>query len=90
MAPENRRRAPRPRDPGGRRSIRLRVRGRTYRAVLTPDWKVGGYWVRVPELPGCLTEGNTLAEAKRMAADAITLWLKSATPAADRVTRRHS
>ena len=77
MAPENRRRAPRPRNPGGRRSIRLCIGGRTYRAVLTPDRKAGGYWVRVPELPGCLTEGDTLAEAKCMAREAITLWLES-------------
>jgi predicted RNase H-like HicB family nuclease len=57
---------------------------------LTPDRNAGGYWVKVPKLPGCLTEGDTLAEARRMAVDAITLWLKSATPAADRLTRRGS
>jgi len=78
------------RTPGRRRSIRLRIGGRTYRAVLTPDRNTGGYWVKVPKLPGCLTEGDTLAEARRMAVDAISLWLKSATPAADRLTRRGS
>ncbi len=88
MAPEHQRRTPRSRSSGGRRSIRLRIRGRIYRAVLTPDRRAGGYWVRVPELPGCLTEGDTLAEARRMAVDAITLWLESATPAADWLTRR--
>ena len=71
------------RSPGGRRSVGLRVGGRTYRAVLTPDREAGGYWVNVPELPGCLTEGDTIAEARRMTVDAITLWLKSATPTAD-------
>ena len=90
MAPEHRRRAPRSRSPDGRRSIRLRSGGRTCRAVLTPDRKAGGYWVRVPELPGCLTEGDTLVEARRMAVDAITLWLESVTPAAGRLTRRGS
>jgi hypothetical protein len=29
----------------------------------------------VPQLPGCLTEGDTLVEAKRMAREAIALWL---------------
>ncbi len=58
-----------------RRVIGLRVGGRVYRTVFTPDRKAGGYWVRVPELPGCLTEGDTLVEAKRMARDAIALWL---------------
>jgi predicted RNase H-like HicB family nuclease len=55
--------------------VGLRVRGRAYRAVLTPDRKVGGYTVRVSSLPGCLTEGDTLVEAKRMAREAIALWL---------------
>lgn len=90
MASESRRKAPRPRSPGGRRSLKLRIMGRTYRAVLTPDRKAGGYWVRVPELPGCLTEGDTLSEARRMAVDAITLWLESASPAAGTLARRHS
>jgi predicted RNase H-like HicB family nuclease len=64
----------------GRRVVGLRVRGRVYRAVLTPDLKVGGYTGRVPELPGCVTEGDTLAEAKRMAREAIGLWLASMKP----------
>ena len=59
----------------GRRVVGLRVRGRIYRAVLRSDLKVGGYTVRVPALSGCLTEGDTLAEAKRMTKEAIELWL---------------
>ncbi len=58
-----------------RRVLRLRVGGRIYRTVFTPDRKAGGYWVSVPDLPGCLTEGDTLKEAKRMARDAVALWL---------------
>ena len=69
-----RERAPRKARPG-RRAVGLRVRGRIYRAVLTPDLKVGGYTVRVLGLPGCVTEGNTLAEAKQMAREAVGLWL---------------
>jgi predicted RNase H-like HicB family nuclease len=61
--------------PSARRVVGLRVQGRVHRAVLTPDRKVGGYTVRVPELPGCVTEGDTLEEAKRMAREAIALWL---------------
>jgi predicted RNase H-like HicB family nuclease len=55
--------------------VTVRVHGRAYRVILTPDLAVGGYTVEVPALPGCLTEGDTLAEAKRMARDAIGLWL---------------
>ncbi len=57
------------------REATVRVRGRAYKAVLTPDLEVGGYTVEVPELPGCRTEGDDLAEAKRMAKDAIEAWL---------------
>lgn len=59
----------------GRRVVGLRVRGRIYRALLTPDLKVGGYTVRVPELPGCFSGGDTLAEVKRMTEEAIEAWL---------------
>ena len=58
-----------------RRVLALRVGGRAFRTVFTPDRKAGGCWVSVPDLPGCLTEGDTLEEAKRMARDAIALWL---------------
>lgn len=72
----------------GRRIVGLRVRGRVYRAALTPDLKVGGYTVRVLGLPGCLTEGDTLAEAKRMAREAIEGWLSVAEPARARSRAR--
>lgn len=35
----------------------------------------GGYTVTVPALPGLVTEGRTLEEAKAMARDAITCYL---------------
>jgi predicted RNase H-like HicB family nuclease len=37
----------------------------------------GGYTVLVPTLPGCITYGETLEEAKEMAVDAISLYLQS-------------
>jgi len=64
----------------GRRVVGLRVRGRVYRAMLASDIKVGGYTVRVLALPGCITEGDTLVEAKRMTKEAIELWLSVAKP----------
>jgi DNA-binding transcriptional MerR regulator len=63
------------------RDIAVRVRGKAYRAVFTPDLEVGGYTVEVPELPGCITEGDDLAEARRMAREAIEAWLSVAEPA---------
>ncbi len=35
----------------------------------------GGYTVIVPSLPGCVTFGRTLDEAKRMIKDAIDLYV---------------
>lgn len=37
----------------------------------------GGYTVLVPSLPGCVTYGKTLEEAKKMAKEAIELYLES-------------
>jgi predicted RNase H-like HicB family nuclease len=37
----------------------------------------GGFTVHVPALPGCITEGDTLEEARRMAADAIRAYCES-------------
>jgi len=37
----------------------------------------GGYVVTCPTLPGLVTEGDTLAEARKMARDAIRAYLES-------------
>lgn len=37
----------------------------------------GQYTVVVPALPGCLTYGNTIAEALQMASEAISLHIES-------------
>ncbi len=47
-----------------------------YRVIMTPD-EDGGYVVTCPALPGLVTEGDTLEEAREMAADAIRGYLES-------------
>ncbi len=47
-----------------------------YTVIMTPD-ETGGYVVTCPALPGLVTEGDTLAEARAMAADAIRGYLES-------------
>jgi len=47
-----------------------------YNIVLRPE-KEGGFTVMVPSLPGCITYGKTLQEAKAMIADAIKGYLIS-------------
>ena len=46
-----------------------------YPAIFSP-WDDGdGYTVEVPDLPGCVTEGATLADAILMAQDAASGWV---------------
>ena len=46
-----------------------------YPAVLRPCEENDGYTVVVPDLPGCVTEGCTLADAILMAEDAASGWV---------------
>ena len=47
-----------------------------YTAIFEPQPE-GGYVVTVPALPGCVTQGENLREARRMAADAIQAFCAS-------------
>ncbi len=48
----------------------------TYPACFYPcDVKRGGYTVVVPDLPGCVSEGDNLADAVLMATDAASGWV---------------
>jgi len=49
----------------------------TYPAIFYP-WEDGarqGFTVEVPDLPGCISEGDTLAEAIFMGTDAASGWV---------------
>lgn len=35
----------------------------------------GGYWAEVPSLPGCVTEGETVEEAKAALTEAVQGWM---------------
>ena len=48
----------------------------TYPACFYPyEGKEDGYTVVVPDLPGCVSEGDTLADAIIMATDAASGWV---------------
>jgi len=49
-----------------------------YRMEFIPDMTEGGFVVRFPDLPGCLSQGETIAEAAENALDAKTEWLRAA------------
>jgi predicted RNase H-like HicB family nuclease len=39
----------------------------------------GGFLATVPDLPGCMSDGETREEAARGIADAIVAWIEEAT-----------
>ncbi len=47
-----------------------------YTVILEPDEEGRGYTVRVPALPGCITEGQTREEALANAREAITGFIE--------------
>jgi predicted RNase H-like HicB family nuclease len=48
----------------------------TYNVIFRPEPE-GGFTVLVPSLPGCITYGRNLQEAKKMAIDAIKGYVSS-------------
>jgi predicted RNase H-like HicB family nuclease len=53
------------------------VREQVQYTVLFEPAEEGGYVVTCPALPGLVTEGGTLAQARMMAVDAIRAYLES-------------
>lgn len=49
-----------------------------YRLELIPDPYEGGYAASYPDLPGCITGGDTPEEAVRNAAEAKAAWMEAA------------
>jgi predicted RNase H-like HicB family nuclease len=49
-----------------------------YRLEIVPDPYEGGYAIQYPDLPGCITTGETIEEALENAEDAKKAWLTAA------------
>ena len=49
-----------------------------YRLEIYPDPDKGGFVGAYPELPGCLTSGETMEEVARNAEDAKRTWIQAA------------
>jgi len=47
------------------------------RQVILHPAEEGGYWVEVPSLPGCLSQGDTKEEALANIREAIELFIES-------------
>lgn len=53
-----------------------------YTIILTPD-EDGGWLAEIPELPGCMTFGDTQAEALELLEDAKLTWISGRLEAGD-------
>ena len=49
-----------------------------YKLEIVPDPDEGGFVARYPELPGCITVGNTIDDVVNNALDAKNEWLQAA------------
>jgi len=56
---------------------KVKVEGKEYEVILTPEIEDGGYSVVCPALKGCRSQGDTKAEALAMIKDTIQHWLKT-------------
>jgi len=52
------------------------MRNLQYNAIFRPEPE-GGFTVIIPSLPGCITYGENITEAKKMAMEAITAYIES-------------
>ena len=52
----------------------------TYPVIVSPLWEAdgGGFAATVPDLPGCMSDGETPEEAIANVQDAIEAWLEAA------------
>lgn len=45
---------------------------------ILPDEAGGGYLIEFPDLPGCISDGDTIDEAIENGRDAILCWIETA------------
>jgi predicted RNase H-like HicB family nuclease len=50
--------------------------------IVVHEAEEGGFWAEVPALPGCVSQGDTMAELLANMREAIQAWLDT-TPADD-------
>lgn len=56
-----------------------------YRIELIPDKKEGGYVAIIPDLPGCITQGETKEETLMMVEEAKAAWIQATLESGKRV-----
>lgn len=58
-----------------------------YTATITPNESKTKFYCRVPDLPGCITTGDTLEDAIEMITDAASGWLMVAEDEGDDIPK---
>jgi len=53
------------------RKYEVTVMKRKYPVILHADTEDGGYWIECPDIPGCVSQGETVEEALEMIKDAL-------------------
>ena len=54
----------------------------TIKAIVHPA-EEGGFWAKVPVLPGCFTQGESLEEVRNNLKEAIAGWFEAGDPAGE-------
>lgn len=58
-------------------------------SILPPE-EGGGYLIEFPDLPGCISDGETIDEAITNGEDAMLCWIDTAKQHGDEVPQSHS
>ena len=51
----------------------------TLKAIIHPA-EEGGFWAEIPALPGCVTQGESIAEVMANLKEAVEGWLEAGDP----------
>lgn len=60
-----------------------------YTAIFKPIEDGSGYYAKIPDLPGCITTGTSLADAIIQITDAMNAWLVFAEDNGDEIAPPH-
>ena len=62
--------------------------GYKHHISILPIEEGGGYLIEFPDLPGCISDGDTIEEAITNGKDAICCWIETAKQHGDEIPQR--
>ena len=57
---------------------------------ILPTEEGGGYLIELPDLPGCISDGETIDEAIANGKEALSCWIETAKQHGDEIPRPYS